>query len=241
MFAALFVMQLVVGGALSMLLIIKEEKRAFWPLHIAGISAMAALFALMVWASGRGETTAPVKTLYFVLAGAAYLPFLALILIHYGASLMQQAKSQASPAVPKTYAGAQRAEQEGDLIRAAKLYRRELEHDPKDVEARRRLAEILVKMNHFDQALGSFRLALTHIKDDPRSECAIIFRIADILVNKKLDFDMALQELDFVRKKYPDSRYARVAQTQLEKVFILKEARDEREKKSGFIPDTFDV
>ena len=143
--------------------------------------------------------------------------------------------------VTKTYAGARRAEEEGDYVRAARAYRRELEYDPRDVEARRRLAEVLVRMNRFDEGLGSFRLALTHIKDDPATECAITFRIADILVNKKLDFDMALQELDFVRKKYPDTRYAADAQKRLEKVFILKQVREERAQGPSSIPDTFDV
>jgi len=241
MLTVLFVIQLVVGGALSLLLVVDEDKRDCWPVHLGGVLVMGLLFALMAWVSAGAPTSAPVKTLYFLLAGVAYLPFLALVVVRYGAFFTQQARSQASPSAPKTYAGAERSEKEGNLVRAAKLYRRELEHDPADAEARRRLAEILVKMNRFDDALGSFRLALTHIKDDPRSECAIIFRIADILVNKKLDFDMALQELDFVRKKYPDSRHARTAQAQLEKIFILKEARDEREKKSDSIPDTFDV
>ena len=241
MLTVLFVIQVVVGGALSLLLIVDEEKRDSWPLHLGGLLVLVVLFALMGWVSRGAPTSPPLRTLFFLLAAVAYLPFLALLVMHYGAFLTRQAGSQASPPLPKTYAGAERAEQEGNVIRAAKLYRRELEHDPADVEARRRLAEILVKMNRFDDALGSFRLALTHIKDDPRTECAIIFRIADILVNKKLDFDMALQELDFVRKKYPDSRHARTAQAQLEKIFILKEARDEREKKSDSIPDTFDV
>jgi hypothetical protein len=131
----------------------------------------------------------------------------------------------------KTYTAAEKAENDGNFKRAIMLYRREIELDAKDMEARRRLAEVLLRDRQVDTAIGELRLAAT-MTDDPNEEVNFILRVADVLVNEKLDFDTVLADLDVIRQKHKGTPAGNRAQKRFQRIYILSEARKERGQQS---------
>ena len=62
---------------------------------------------------------------------------------------------------------------------------------PDHMEARRRLAAVLLRDKQVDEAIGELHLASTRA-EDPDEEVDFIIRLSDILLNRKLDFEKAL-------------------------------------------------
>ena len=100
------------------------------------------------------------------------------------------------------------------------------------MEARRRLAKVLLRDNQVDEAIGELRLAAT-VAEDPDEEVDFILDVADLLLNKKLDFDTALADLDILRKKHKGTPAGDRVQKRFQRVYILSEARKEREQEAG--------
>jgi len=169
----------------------------------------------------------------FVLSGLAYAPFIIFLFFFWTGQILASFSSSEGPVViPKTYTAAEKAEAQGNFKRAVMLYRQEIDRDQQDMEARRRLAKVLLRDNQVDEAIGELRLAAT-LAEDPEEEVDFILEVADLLLNKKLDFDTALADLDILRKKLKGTPAGDRAQKRFQRVYILSEARKEREQETG--------
>jgi tetratricopeptide (TPR) repeat protein len=231
-FHLVVIAQVVVGLALALILWRSEVLRGHLLVHVVGVACLVAGFILMAHlARGQGDVT--VTAAEFLLAALAWVPFVIFLVFFWVGQVWAAASATNEPSVlPKTYTAMEKAEGEGNFKRAIMLYRRELERDPKDLEARRRLAEVLLRDNQMEDAIGELRLAAT-VTQDPDAEVDLIIRVSDILLNKKLDFDTALADLDFLRKKHQGTPAGERAQKRFQRVYILREARKERTEEAG--------
>lgn len=117
--------------------------------------------------------------------------------------------------VPKTYDRAEAAEKAMDYELAASLYKSDLQDDPADGEAYRRLAEIYVKMSDFHAALTNFQNALNCTLERDR-RCAVLMRLADLYAGYLGDIDAAADQLQTILHQYPGSKHAGYAHARLE-------------------------
>jgi len=229
-FHVVVVAQAIVGLTLALLVWRSEVLRGHLVVHVGGVLFLIAGFTLM------GKTAGSVADIRifaeFVLAALACAPF-AIFLFFFWSGQFFQALSGAHEPVDfaKTYTAAEKAEAQGNFKRAIMLYRREIARDPKDMEARRRLAKVLLRDHQVDEAIGELHLAAIET-DDPEEEVDFIIRVSDILLNQKLDFDTALADLDVLRKKHKGTPAGDRAQKRFQRVYILSEARKEREDQS---------
>jgi hypothetical protein len=226
-FHFLAIAQLGVGLALALIVWRSEALRGHLLVQIGGVICLVGGFTLMLrLASWQGDVTLTVVG--FLLAGLAWLPFVIFLFFFWLGQAWAAVSGPNEPSrLAKTYTAMEKAEAEGNFKRAIMLYRRERERDPQDMEARRRLAEVLLRDNQVEEAVGELRLAATMTKD-PDTEVDLIIRVSDILLNKKLDFDTALADLDILRKKHQGTPAGERAQKRFQRVYILHEARRER-------------
>ena len=144
-------------------------------------------------------------------------PVLARIAVFYLALLGRWMMSDDKLPRVKTYDKARAAESAGNLEEARRVYRHYLEDDPEDREARRLLAELLMRMDEKVRALRAFRKV---VNDSETEEewCATAFRLAEIYEE---DFDRPDRAEKLYRRvidEYPDGEYARYARSRLEKM-----------------------
>lgn len=231
-FHLLVIAEVVIGLTLALVLWRSEVLRGHLLVHLGGVICLVGGFAWMAHlVSGQGDTGR--VTAEFLLAGLAWVPFVIFLLSFWAGHAWASLSAANEPSLlPKTYTAMEKAEAEGNFKRAIMLYRRELDRDAKDLEARRRLAEVLLRDNQVEEAVGELRLAAT-MTQDPDTEVDLIIRVSDVLLNKKLDFDTALADLDFLRKKHQGTPAGERAQKRFQRVYILLEARKERTEESG--------
>jgi len=229
-FQIVFLVHVLVGVALALVIWRSEELRGHLLVQLAGIACLAGGLKLMYMTR---ESEDPRVMLVFVLAWLPYVPFLIFLFFFWVGQALAALSSDHEPtAIAKTYTAAEKAEAQGNFKRAIMLYRREIERDQKDMEARRRLAKVLVRDNQVDEAIGELRLAAT-MTEDPDEEVEFIIQVSDLLLNRKLDFDTALVDLDILRKKHQGTPAGSRAQKRFQRVYILSEARKEREEEAG--------
>jgi tetratricopeptide (TPR) repeat protein len=114
----------------------------------------------------------------------------------------------------KTYDRAVGAESRGDLEMAAALYRQEIESDPEDREAYRRLAEVLLKHGKHDEAVSSFRKVI-EMSDEPRERSEAMFRLAEVFQDELHDGAAARKLYQAVIHDNPRGKYAEYARSRL--------------------------
>ncbi|MHC4789411.1 MAG: tetratricopeptide repeat protein [Planctomycetota bacterium] len=114
----------------------------------------------------------------------------------------------------KSYDRAEGAEARGDLEEAEALYRAELESDPADLVARRRLAEVLLKRGRPEEAARELRTVLERAEQRER-RYAVAFRLAEVLQDE-LGEKAAAEELYFmIVREDPNGPHARYARSRL--------------------------
>ena len=114
----------------------------------------------------------------------------------------------------KTYDRAEAAESNRNYPRAARLYRQEIEDDPDDVEAYRRLAEVLMKLDRPEDAARVFRAGLKRAEKS-RDRCRIAFRLAEVLHEELGRGDEGAELYRMIAEKHPDDRRAEYARSRL--------------------------
>ena len=207
-----------------------EELRGNLLVHVAGVGCLVGGFKLMGMAAADMD---PRVGFQFALVGLVWLPFVIFLLFFWGGQFVRGLSGADEPVrFAKTYTAAEKAVADGNFKRAIMLYRRELERDPGDLEAARRLAEVLLRDGQVDKAIGELRLAATKA-EDPEDEVDLILWVSDLLLNKKLDFETALADLDILRNKLKGTPAGERAQKRFQRVYILSEARKEREQEAG--------
>jgi tetratricopeptide (TPR) repeat protein len=128
--------------------------------------------------------------------------------------------------VPKTYDKAEAAERRMDYETAAALYKIEIEDDPEDGEACRRLAEVYIKVGDFRSALSQFNRAIECNLERDR-KCAVLMRMADLHAGYLGDIDAAIDTLQTIIHQYPTSKHADYAKVRLR---TLDEKREQPHK-----------
>jgi hypothetical protein len=114
----------------------------------------------------------------------------------------------------KTYDKAEAAEARGELALAVEIYRQEIAADPQDIEAQRRLAEVLLKAGRPDEAAAELR----HIVDQARQQelrHIAAFRLAEVYADqlgRPADAEALYRR---IVEEAPHSRLARYARVRL--------------------------
>ena len=137
------------------------------------------------------------------------------------------AQSGSSTPAPKGYSAIETLAVQGRYKDAASASRREIQSDPSDVEARSRLAQLL--LDHLDDAAGAAQL-LAEARDLTRHEPQKIgyaLRLVDLYRSRMKDRGKALVELRRLVDSFPDSPHTDGARSELAQ--LLEEARLERE------------
>ncbi|MBM4082009.1 MAG: tetratricopeptide repeat protein [Planctomycetes bacterium] len=117
--------------------------------------------------------------------------------------------------MPKTYDRAEKAERARDFAQAAQLYREAVAQDPKDLEARRRLAEVHVQLGDYDAAIRELTAALAETAElDLRGP--LVVRLAEILVQHRNDRMAALERLYKFKDEAAGTRHAEYVQARIE-------------------------
>ncbi|KPJ62545.1 MAG: hypothetical protein AMS15_03510 [Planctomycetes bacterium DG_23] len=202
----------------------KEELRDFWGFHIGALAAVIVLIMLMIGAGrppgGQVHIGVFFNLMLLCFAGILYVPFFIHLIIFYASKTWDSLSGVSDIKVRKTYSKAEAAEKERNYEGAMEYYRKELEQEPEDAEARRRLAEIFYTTGDFDGALKTFRVAYTFEKEEEK-KAGIAFRIVDILLSKEEDFT-ALKELEHIKREFPNTQYARHATDRIQRLKLAK-------------------
>jgi len=223
-FEVLFFVHIAFAIALDYIVFRVEGLRDFWGFHIGAVVAIIILFKLMFGAArpagGQVHIGLVFNMMMMVGAGVLYVPFFIHLIIFYGSKSWDSLTGISDIKVRKTYSKAEAAEKERKYEEAMGYYRKELEQDPEDAEARRRLAELFYTTNDFDSALKAFRVAYTFEKEEEK-RAGIAFRIVDILLAKGDDFT-ALRELEHIKRQFPNTQYARHAADRVQRLKLAK-------------------
>ncbi len=228
-FQTVLLLYALVGVVLALIVWRSEVLRGHLLVQIGGIICLVGGYKLMRMTLAEQDSRVMFA---FVLAWVAYAPFVIFLFFFWTGQVLAALSGSDEPVVvAKTYTAAEKAEAQGNFKRAIMLYRREIERDQKDMEARRRLAKVLVRDNQVDEAIGELRLAAT-VTENPEEEVEFVIQVSDLLLNKKLDFDTALADLDILRKRHQGTPAGDRAQKRFQRVYILSEARKEREEEA---------
>jgi tetratricopeptide (TPR) repeat protein len=114
----------------------------------------------------------------------------------------------------KTYDRASGAEARGEWELAESLYRDELQDSPDDLEARRRLAEVLIRRSRADEAVRE----LEHVMESAEQKemrYSTAFRLAEVLDDELGDQATAENLYRLIVQEDPRSKYARYARSRL--------------------------
>lgn len=201
-----------------------ESLRDFWGFHIGAVVAIIIFVPLMIGAGrpagGQINIGLFFNLMMMVLAGILYVPFFVYLIVCYGSKTWDSMSGISDIKVRKTYSKAEAAEKERNYEEAMGYYRKELERDPEDAEARRRLAELFHNTGDWDSALKTFRVAYTFEKEE-ENRAGIAFRIVDILLAKEEDLT-ALKELEHIKREFPNTQYARHATERVQRLKLAK-------------------
>lgn len=118
----------------------------------------------------------------FPVMAMAALTFVPYGVLMFGNSLSDAKRwlfSEDQVRIVKTYDQAEAAEKRHDWERATELYAREVDADPTDLEARRRLAEVLIRRGRPGEAAAQISALLPQV-GDPEMRLNLGFRLADL-------------------------------------------------------------
>lgn len=162
---------------------------------------------------GAAQGFASVFVGYMLCSAASAVAF-ACIGAEYAADLGRWLMSYNKIPELKTYDRAEAAVSNRDYARAARLYRKAIEDDPDDVEAYRRLAEVLMKLERPEDAAKVFRAGLKRA-EKPGDRCRIAFRLAEVLHEELGRADEGAELYRMIAEEHPDDRRAEYARSRL--------------------------
>jgi hypothetical protein len=180
-----------------------------------------AAFAGLGSVSGGGMGAAP-EVMFHVLFGGVLCAFGLLfnapavyhLLHHLVGRVGRGALGLDQIVLRKSYDKAEGAESRGDLAEAERLYRQELEADPEDAEARRRLAELLVRQGRPQEAVPEFEAVVEQVEDREK-RYGTAFRLAEVL-GDELGRKREAEELyRRIVEEDPRGRHAQYARSRL--------------------------
>ena len=206
------------GIALSALVLSLEWfRRSTWLLVIG--MTWSFMWMLGIWIPLASVQLSPVAFLTHVgmsgIGAVLHWPFAVAAFAQIMAATASAMISDGQINVRKTYDRAEKAERAGDLEGAAALYEAEAKQDPEDGEALRRLGEILMRIEAYEDAAESFRVALPRM-EEPGEKCAVALRLADVLVGNLGRRDEAVAVLQDVCRDAGETREAEAIRLRLE-------------------------
>jgi cytochrome c-type biogenesis protein CcmH/NrfG len=195
---------------------LSDRLRASWQAHVVALGASLILFALLGVASYRadeGQSIMVGHLVRMILIGFLYLPFLAFLVVTYVAVLVGLLGS--SQSTHASYLRADHYAASGLHQKAVRGYRRELARDPENVDLRLKLAENFCELGDCEEAVQALRVAISLLGDDPERQVQVVFRLAEVQADMLGQFKDAARELDFIRKRFPNSPHAQTAQKRI--------------------------
>jgi len=187
-----------------------------------GTAAFLGIFNLLTIARNAPPSFSAVPVLLIamlplVLVAIAYAVFAA----RCGASLIYRIRSsflsEGAEVVRKEFCAAERAERGKDFQKAAAIYREEIKKDSKDIEARRRLAEVLLRASQPRDAARELEEAISLCRD-PEAASAMMLRLAGVAEQELSDTKQAEEILRNLLDRYPGSYFAKFASERLSKL-----------------------
>ena len=193
------VISAVLGLTLSGVMYLQPGFAKKWPFHVAGVSALIFVYAKFFSSGPFG----PVTICTFLVLAACSMFFLAHVVGMPVANLLVGTASAIK--LRRTYDQAEAAEARRDYAGAERLYLEAIPEDEKDPEPLRRLADLYVKMERWDEASTFLRRAvdLTH---DIEAKFMLIFQLADMLDEDLTNPAAALAELERLARDHPHAR-----------------------------------
>ena len=226
---------IVYGIGASILFYSYPGLRRFKPAQVLYVGGFAAMFYLYMtgqgrWLGGGAGTAMGVASFLIgvVLASGANAVAFACIGAEYAADVGRWLMSYDKIPELKTYDRAEGAESNKEYGRAARLYREKIEEDPEDVEAYRRLAEVLMELDRPEDAARVFRADMKRA-EEPGDRCRVGFRLAEVL-HETLDRAEEGAELyRMIAEQCPDDRRADAARARLRRMGATVSRQEEGE------------
>ena len=147
----------------------------------------------------------------------AYAPFLGYCCVRAIFRLKSILLSEDALVVRKRWWAAETAKRRKDFQKAAAIYKEESDENPSDVETRRRLAEVLVELKRFDDAIGELEEGISLCQEDD-SGSSLMLRMADIIERDLGEKERSARVLRDLIERYPNSYYAKFARERLQRM-----------------------
>lgn len=178
-------------------------------------AGLATLYGLRVAAAGGalGPLGSVLDAALWFVVLVANVPALWLAADYWLATIGGALTGDSEIKVRKSYDRAEGVEARHDYATAATLYRVAINEDPRDIEARRRLAEVLLKAEDPRAAAEQLRAAFKDASGEQRA--AIAFRLAEVFQDELHRTGPATQLYMTIIRDHADSHYAPYAQGRL--------------------------
>jgi len=164
---------------------------------------------------GSGIRLVIFVALTIIIVTACNMPPIMCIVSAYISKVATFATSDDNLVFRKQYCQAAGAEAHGDLDKAARLYREEIQKDPKDAEVHLLLAEVLLKQNLPNGAVDEFRTAIAMLTEE-RDRASAMFRLGEVLEENLNQPTAAREVYDRIIRDCPRTPFAAHARKRLE-------------------------
>ena len=217
MLYALMFLNVALAVALMLTLWRSETFRNLWIAHAAAFAVVVVLCVALVLVSRYAQLEHSIHIGHaarMMLVGFLYLPFVGFLLVTY-VKVAFRTFERTDDAEAIVHARADRYVQSGQYRKAVHALRGELLRNSEDVDARLKLAEVFCELGDCEEAVRVYRVAIAQLSDDHERQIQIIFRTAEVLADMLGEFKEAAKELDYIRKRFPETPNAQVAQKRI--------------------------
>jgi hypothetical protein len=148
--------------------------------------------------------------------GLILTPFWIFLAVEYGGRFRRWMMSEHKIAPLKSYDQAEAAEKRKDFKLAIEIYFKAITDDPRDAEAHRRVAELLVSGGKTKDGVEHFRSAIA-LTEHAESKATLSFWLAEVLTTSS-DRAGAIGVLTAVKTEFKDTKFADYAEERLKKI-----------------------
>lgn len=231
MFGILLLANIALGITIIVLINFVQKMRESGLFHIICIIAIILLFWAFISYNDAQKSpglSSIITMATIVIALASYVPFSIFLVYHYASELWKELMSEKDIKPPKTYDRAEAAEKLGNMNEALSIYTKYIKNDPMDPEPHRRMAEIYVKLDAFEQAIECFKQsAMLSSEEGMKIHCYL--RIWDILTGAIKEPQRAIDELSVSKDFFQIQKYKDIIEERIN--LAHKMAASERKKK----------
>lgn len=217
MLYALMFLNVALAAGLMLTLWRSEAFRNSWLAHAAALAVVVVLCVALIFVSHYAQLGHRIHighAVRMMLVGFLYLPFVGFLLVTY-VKVAFRTLERTDDTEATVHARADRYVQSGQYHKAVRALRGELMRNGEDVDARLKLAEVLCELGDCEEAVRVYRVAISQLSDDHERQIQIVFRTAEVLAEMLSEFTEAAKELDYIRKRFPGTPNAQVAQKRI--------------------------